>query len=59
MMARGLAGVSGAVLGWRPDDFWAATPDDLAAVFGAVIGEVETPADAALIGRLQEIFPDG
>jgi len=36
--ARGLAGIVPRALGWRPDDFWAATPAELAAIF-AVAGE--------------------
>jgi uncharacterized phage protein (TIGR02216 family) len=53
-----LAGAAGALLGWTPDQFWAATPAELAAVFdfGAVRA---APADAEIIARLKEVFPDG
>jgi len=55
-----LAGMAGAVLGWSPDVFWAATSAELAAVVAALVGDEDaTPADAALVARLQEAFPDG
>ena len=60
-----LAGFAGAVLGWSPDGFWAATPAELAAVVAAMIesrgiGDVATmPPDAAAIARMREAFPDG
>ena len=31
--ARELAGQTALLLGWRPPDFWAATPAELAAIF--------------------------
>ena len=34
-----LAGFAGAVLGWRPGEFWAATPAELGAVVDAMRGE--------------------
>ncbi|MGQ0588574.1 MAG: phage tail assembly chaperone [Sphingosinicella sp.] len=53
-----LAGLAGLLLGWRPDEFWAATPAELAAVLGATApGEV--PASPADLARLMEMFPDG
>lgn len=54
-----LAGMAGAVLGWPPDRFWAATPAELAAVVRAVTGEAEAPVDAAALMRMREAFPDG
>ena len=54
-----LAGQAGAVLGWSPDAFWAATPADLAAVVAAIAGEAADPPDAVTIARLKEAFPDG
>lgn len=53
-----LAGASAVVLGWRPHEFWAATPEELATVLAAMVGESATPPDAALLGRLMEQFPD-
>ena len=59
--ARRLAGVAGVAFGWRPDEFWRATPDELAALVAALAGEAAdaAPPDAATIARLQERFPDG
>lgn len=54
-----LAGLAGALLGWRPGEFWAATPAELAAVFGAVSPPGEAPAGADVLARLQEQYPDG
>ena len=53
-----LAGLAGALLGWRPDDFWKATPVELAAVVGAIMGEDAT-VGAGDLARLMERFPDG
>jgi uncharacterized phage protein (TIGR02216 family) len=52
-----LAGLAGALLGWRPDEFWRATPAELGAVLGAMAGECE-PTGRAELERLMERFPD-
>lgn len=58
-----LAGVAGALAGWRPAEFWAATPQELEAVLLAFAGVQEgagdPPPDAATIALLKEQFPDG
>lgn len=59
MTAARLAGFAGAMLGWRPAEFWAATPAELGAIVRALTGDVEAPPDAAVIARLMEAFPDG
>jgi hypothetical protein len=53
-----LAGLTGALLGWRPDDFWAVTPIELNAILAAMIG-APPPAGADELARLKEMFPDG
>ncbi|HST37840.1 MAG TPA: phage tail assembly chaperone [Allosphingosinicella sp.] len=53
-----LAGLAGALLGWRPDEFWNATPAELAAVIAIMAGE-QRGAGAADLARLMERFPDG
>jgi hypothetical protein len=53
-----LAGIAGALLGWRPDEFWGTTPAELAAVLGAMAPE-EDSASADDLARLKEMFPDG
>jgi len=54
-----LAGMAGAALGWRPDEFWSATPAELAAVLRAMVGEGEESVSAAELERLMAVFPDG
>ena len=54
-----LAGLTGALLGWRPHEFWNATPAELALILTALTPEVANPADRDLITLLQEQFPDG
>lgn len=57
--ARRLAGLAGVAFGWRPDDFWRATPDELATLVHACVPEAATPPEAGLIAAMQEAFPDG
>ena len=53
-----LAGLAGAVLGWRPEEFWRATPAELAAVLTALAGDEAEPAGKADLERLLEMYPD-
>jgi hypothetical protein len=54
-----LAGLAGAVLGWRPDEFWRATPAELATILSALTPQTQATGDGPLIARLKEQFPDG
>jgi uncharacterized phage protein (TIGR02216 family) len=54
-----LAGFSGVLLGWRPGDFWAATPAEMRAALGALMPEETEPAGRAELERLMGMFPDG
>ncbi len=54
-----LAGLTGALLGWRPHEFWNATPSELAAILTALVPDAGNAADRDLIMLLQEQFPDG
>ncbi|HYD13206.1 MAG TPA: phage tail assembly chaperone [Allosphingosinicella sp.] len=54
-----LAGLAGAVLGWRPEEFWQATPAELAAVLAALAGGGPAPMTRDELARLEERFPDG
>lgn len=54
-----LAGAAGVAFGWRPEEFWRATPAELAALVTALSGEAAEPVDGALLARLKEQFPDG
>jgi hypothetical protein len=53
-----LAGLAGLLLGWRPGEFWTATPAELAAILDAR-GPSAPQAGADDLRRLQEMFPDG
>ena len=57
-----LAGLAGAMLGWRPDEFWRATPEELGVILAVLSGEAgggEAPLDRGTLARMQEMFPDG
>ncbi len=53
-----LAGLAGALLGWRPEEFWKATPAELGAVLGAMAGDSGESAGRADLERLMQRFPD-
>jgi len=59
--AERLAGFAGAVLGWSPDAFWAATPAELLTVVRVLGGASDeaAPPDAGLVAAMRERFPDG
>jgi Phage tail assembly chaperone protein, TAC len=54
-----LAGMAGALLGWRPHEFWDATPAELTAIINALSPPEAGGADGTTLTRLQELFPDG
>lgn len=56
--ARRAARVAAALLGWRPDEFWAATPEDLRTALGLDEASDDAPASGAMLARLMEAFPD-
>lgn len=56
--ARRAARVAAALLGWRPAEFWAATPDDLRTALGLDAASDDAPATGAMLARLMEAFPD-
>jgi uncharacterized phage protein (TIGR02216 family) len=53
-----LAGLAGALLGWRPDEFWRATPAELAGVLAALNGGEAAPMTRDELAKLRERFPD-
>ena len=61
--ARRLAGLAGALLGWRPAEFWTATPAELAAVLEAMSGRWDGASGAAAtredLDRLERMFGHG
>lgn len=58
--ARLAARLAALELGWRPDDFWTATPQDLVTALGLDLTADDAPApiDGALLARMMEAFPD-
>lgn len=55
-----LLGVMARVAGWRPDEFWAATPADVRAVLGGwTEAEGEACFDGTALAAMMEMFPDG
>lgn len=58
--ARQLGGDAALLLGWRPDEFWTATPADLATALEPMRQVTQAGAmDGAALRTLQEQFPDG
>jgi hypothetical protein len=57
--ARRLAGMAGVLLGWRPEEFWQATPAELGAVLEVLAPGTERGASGADLARMMEMFPDG
>jgi Phage tail assembly chaperone protein, TAC len=53
-----LCGHCALLLGWRPAEFWNATPAELACVLNAAAAQVETPPNASDLQTLMELFPD-
>lgn len=57
--ARALSGMAARLLGWRPQEFWQATPDELAAAL-TVPGDPPTaPPSPEAVAALRAQFPDG
>lgn len=54
-----LAGMTGLLLGWRPDEFWRATPAELETVLRAAAPAAAAAASGEDLARLREMFPDG
>ena len=55
-----LIGLMARVAGWRPEDFWAATPGDVRAVLtGWIEADAEASLDSAVLAAMMERFPDG
>jgi uncharacterized phage protein (TIGR02216 family) len=57
-MALRLSGQAALLLGWKPDDFWNATPAELATILGAFAPPSADVADGQTLNDLMEQFPD-
>lgn len=49
-----LCGLAARTLGWRPHDFWTATPAELAAALGLLSPDTAPGFDRAALTRLME-----
>lgn len=52
-----LSGAASLLLGWRPDEFWNATPAELGLAM-SISAESGEPPDPKTIAALRERFPD-
>lgn len=52
--ARRLSGLAARLLGWRPDEFWAATPAELAAILAPDAPPGTAPLTREEMNRLME-----
>jgi hypothetical protein len=57
--ASALGGQTALLFGWRPDDFWNATPAELGAIMRAFQAKIDTSAGGDVLKALMEQFPDG
>lgn len=55
-----LSGETALLWGWRPDEFWSATPAEVANIVTAMNGGSSgTPPDREQLAELMKEFPDG
>ena len=54
-----LLGVMARVAGWRPGEFWDATPADVRAVLAGWVEDDAACLDGAALAAMMERFPDG
>lgn len=59
LSAQKLCGQCAVALGWRPHEFWASTPVELACVLNALTPGRDNPAGAEDLNTLMELHPDG
>jgi uncharacterized phage protein (TIGR02216 family) len=52
-----LAGITSALLGWRPEEFWRSTPAELATALG-LDGQRDAEMDRSSLERMLSQFPD-
>jgi hypothetical protein len=54
-----LAGPAAALFGWRPVEFWAATPAEFELTMGGWTARPDVAAGQGDVARLKEMHPDG
>lgn len=47
------------ILGWRPADFWNATPLELSGILDVATSTCTAPPVSSELQKLMELFPDG
>ena len=52
-----LCGIASSLLGWRPDEFWSATPAELATAL-VQPGAAGEPLEPSRLAELRRQFPD-
>lgn len=57
-IATQLCGQCALLLGWRPAEFWNATPAELASILDVMTPRKDVPPDAKDMQLLMELFPD-
>lgn len=57
-MAHRLSGQTALILGWRPEEFWTATPAELLAILSATSPASTEAVDAQSLAILMDQFPD-
>jgi hypothetical protein len=57
--AAALCGQTALALGWRPDEFWMATPAELACILAVMTPPETSPPPETVMTQLMEMFPDG
>lgn len=57
-LARRLSGQTSLILGWRPEEFWSATPAELLAILSATLPASTEAFDAPSLANLMQQFPD-
>lgn len=58
-VAERAAGAAAAWLGWRPAEFWAATPAELLTALRGLAPEAGAALSGGELAALKERFPDG
>lgn len=53
-----LSAICALQLGWRPDEFWNATPAELVCILQIADGDDAAPPNSNEIQKLMSLFPD-
>jgi Phage tail assembly chaperone protein, TAC len=53
-----LCGQCAILLGWRPQEFWTATPAELACIVRIAVAQIDAPPDPTDLQKLMKLFPD-